>query len=91
MSLIGNLYKIIAKVLARRLKAVMEKIIGMEQTAFIEGRSNLDGVIILNELINEARKVKKRRMFLKVDFVKAYDMVEWSYLFQMMELMDQVD
>lgn len=86
--MIGSLYKIIAKILARRMMEVMEKIIGIEQSTFIKGRSIMDGVVILNEVINEAKKAKEGRWIFKVDFAKAYDTVEWGYLLEMMKAMN---
>lgn len=38
ISLVGGIYKIIAKVLANRLKLVLEKVISKSQSAFIKGR-----------------------------------------------------
>ena len=39
ISLIGSVCKILAKVLSNRLKSVMPHIIGVEQSAFIGGRT----------------------------------------------------
>ena len=38
ISLVGSLYKLIAKVLANRLKKVMGKVVSKVQNAFVEGR-----------------------------------------------------
>ncbi|GAU45885.1 hypothetical protein TSUD_401090, partial [Trifolium subterraneum] len=40
----------------------------------------LDGILIANEVVDEARKNKKELMLFKVDFEKAYDSVDWDYL-----------
>ncbi|XP_057810311.1 uncharacterized protein LOC131024792 [Salvia miltiorrhiza] len=88
ISLISSLYKIIAKILARRLKEVMGSIISDNQSAFICGRFILDGVVILNELINEAKKKRLGRIFFKIDFAKAYDSIEWDFIDAMMELLN---
>lgn len=88
ISRINSLYKVIAKVLASRMKKVMGKLIGESQATFVKKRNILDGVVILNELIEDARKSKESRLFVKVDFAKAYDSVEWEYLFEMLRAMN---
>jgi len=72
--LIGSLYKIVAKLLAKRIKKVIGKLISDCQTAFVPGRQILDGVLVINELIDLARK---ECLLLKVDFEKTYDCVSW--------------
>lgn len=57
-SLIGCLYKIIAKVLAKRLKGVMPEIIGGNQNSFIKGSQVLDSVFIANKVISYLKKNK---------------------------------
>ena len=37
ISLVGGLYKWLAKVLAKKLKGVLSKVISMSQNAFVEG------------------------------------------------------
>jgi hypothetical protein len=78
--LIGCMYKIIAKLLANRLKGVIGKLISTCQTAFVPGRQILDGVLVVNELIDLAKRRKDKALLLKVDFEKAYDSVNWKYL-----------
>lgn len=87
ISLIGVFYKILAKLLAERLKKVIGKVISNTQCAFIKGRYILDGVLIANELIDHIRKKKKTGLIFKVDFEKAYDTVEWTFLLDSMEKM----
>ncbi|GAU12613.1 hypothetical protein TSUD_132230 [Trifolium subterraneum] len=80
ISLVGCLYKILAKVLANRLRLVIGSVISESQTAFVKERQILDGILIANEVVDEARKSKKELMLFKVDFEKAYDSVDWGYL-----------
>jgi hypothetical protein len=60
ISLVGSLYKILAKVLANRLRMVIGSVISESQTAFMKDRQILDGILIANEVVDEARKTKKR-------------------------------
>jgi hypothetical protein len=80
ISLVGSLYKILAKVLANRLRLVIGSVISESQTAFVKDRQILDGVPIANEVVDEARRSKKELLLFKVDFEKAYDSVDWDYL-----------
>lgn len=50
------------------------------QSVFIRGRQILDGVMIATELVDEAKKLKKKGVMFKVNFEKAYDSVSWEYL-----------
>ncbi|PNX89322.1 cysteine-rich receptor-like protein kinase, partial [Trifolium pratense] len=87
ISLVSSIYKILAKVLANRLRLVIGSVISESQTAFVKDRQILDGILIANEVVDEARKSKKELMLFKVDFEKAYDSVDWSYLDKVMERM----
>ncbi|GAU36154.1 hypothetical protein TSUD_275130 [Trifolium subterraneum] len=80
ISLVGCLYKILAKVLANRLRLVIGSVISESQTAFVKDRKILDGILIANEAVDETRKANKELMLFKVDFEKAYDLVDWGYL-----------
>ncbi|KAI3815121.1 hypothetical protein L1987_14777 [Smallanthus sonchifolius] len=60
VSLIGCINKTISKVLVNRLKGVIGKLISDEQTGFLEGRSILDGPLVLNELIAWLSKKRRR-------------------------------
>ncbi|GAU32654.1 hypothetical protein TSUD_219040 [Trifolium subterraneum] len=80
ISLVGCLYKILAKVLVNRLRLVIGSVISESQTAFVKDRQIIDGILIVNEVVDEARRSKKELMLFKVDFEKAYDSVDWGYL-----------
>ncbi|GKB68891.1 RNA-directed DNA polymerase, eukaryota, reverse transcriptase zinc-binding domain protein [Tanacetum coccineum] len=80
ISLIGSLYKIIAKILANRLVVVLGDIVNEVQSAFVADRQILDGPFILNEVLQWCKLKKKHSFILKIDFEKAYDSVRWDYL-----------
>lgn len=50
--LVSLLYKIVAKVLARRVCVVIGEVVSDSQCAFIRGRQIFDGILIANELIH---------------------------------------
>ncbi|MCH90051.1 LINE-1 reverse transcriptase like, partial [Trifolium medium] len=83
--------KVLSMLLANRLRLVLEKIISKNQTAFIKGRQMLDGVLIANEMVEEAKRRGKETILFKVDFGKAYDSVNWNYLEEMMKCMGFCD
>lgn len=55
------------------------KIIDPNQTAFIRGRSILDGIAVLHEVLHEIKLTKEEVFILKIDFEKAYDRVRWDF------------
>jgi hypothetical protein len=46
----------------------------------VKDRQILDGILIANEVVDEARKSPKELLLFKVGFEKAYDYVDWGYL-----------
>jgi len=90
IALCNVMYKVVAKVLANRLKVVLDKCISEFQSAFVPGRSILDNVMAAIEIIHYMKiKVKGNvgEVALKLDISKAYDRIEWNYLREVMEKM----
>lgn len=78
ISLVGCLYKLLAKVLANRLKKVLPLIISPFQGMFVVGRQIIDGMLIANVLIDSRKKSKSEGVIFKIDLEKAYDHVDWN-------------
>ncbi|WJZ80362.1 hypothetical protein VitviT2T_000290 [Vitis vinifera] len=87
ISLVGSLYKWLAKVLANRLKKVVGKVISKAQGAFVEGRQILDAVLIANEAIDSTLKNNESVILCKLDIEKAYDNVDWTFILSVMQKM----
>ena len=87
ISMVGSLYKVIAKIMSARLRKVLPRLIGDTQTAFVAGRQILDGAMIANEVVHHLKQKKKAGVLMKLDFQKAYDIVSWESLELVLEAM----
>ena len=64
------MYKIVAKLLSRRLKKVLPCIIDERQSAYMEGRHLLHITVIAKEIVEEAKRCNKSCLVFKVDYEK---------------------
>jgi hypothetical protein len=88
IALCNVLYKMISKVLANRLRVLLDKLVSHEQSAFVEGRSILDNALVAIEIIHAMKRRTRGRkgdLALKIDISKAYDRVDWGFLRRMLE------
>lgn len=83
--LLNVVFKIFTKTLMLRLEKVMGKIINRCQSGFIKNRNIMDGVMALHEILHDTRVKKKDGPVLKLDFEKAYDKINWKFLFKCLE------
>lgn len=75
--MIGGVYKIIAKLLAERLKKVVRKLVNKNQMAFIIGGQIMDVALIASECIDPRLKGGHAGGLCKLDI---QDHVNWSYM-----------
>ena len=87
ISLVGGLYKLLAKVLVNRLKKVVSKVLSLTQNAFIEGRQIFDAALIANEAIDSLLKGDEASVLCKLDLEKAYDHINWDFLLTVLQKM----
>jgi hypothetical protein len=82
ITLLRSLYKILAKTLARRLQVFLPNIIRPGQTGFVKGRSILDNTFLAQEAQDWAEESNQNLVLLLLDFEKAFDRIEWNFLFE---------
>ncbi|XP_048490082.1 secreted RxLR effector protein 78-like [Beta vulgaris subsp. vulgaris] len=73
--------------MANRLKVVMGKIIHPLQGAFVPERLIQDNVLLAHEVFHSFKNKKGLRgwIALKLDMKKAYDRLEWNFIFITLE------
>lgn len=60
------------------------EMISFDQSAFLPMRLILDNILLTHETIDWAEHTKQPLIFLKLDFSKAYNIMEWSFMFRTM-------
>ena len=73
-------YKIAAKAIANRLKRVIPKLVNSDQTGFIKGRFIGEDIRLIDSVINFARAKNIAGLLLFLDFEKAFDSLNWSFI-----------
>ncbi|KAL3675236.1 hypothetical protein R1sor_025184 [Riccia sorocarpa] len=87
ISLLTIAYKLIARILANRLKLFLDSIVDVQQTGFVAGWQISDNILALHLAKEVAEKTNQESLFLKLDFVKAFDRVEHQFLRDTMSMM----
>eukprot|EP00253_Pinus_taeda_P006725 PITA_06725 len=80
ISLCNASYKILAKLLANRIKPLLKRVISDSQGGFVEGHHILDNVIQVQETIHSSKQRKEKGMVIKLDMANAFDRVNRNFL-----------
>lgn len=81
ISCLNTVYKVISRLLVQRLKPILSDLILPNQTTFIQDRLLLENTVLAAEIMNGYHlQTRARRLTLKIDISKAFDIVNWSIL-----------
>ena len=80
ISLLNLDYKLLTKILANRIKPVLSSIISPNQTGYVQDRSILDSIRLIQDLIYHQDITQRPGILLMIDFQKAFDSLEWKFL-----------
>ncbi|WOL05064.1 hypothetical protein Cni_G13787 [Canna indica] len=80
ISLENSLVKLFSKLMANRLAAVLPSLVDLTQGAFISGCSSIDCYMTIYEALWACKKYQDNSWFIKVDFEKAFDSVNWDFI-----------
>ena len=86
ISCLNTVYKVVSRLLVKRLKPLLPTLILPSQTAFVNGRLLVENTTLAGELVNGYHKNKgAKKITIKVDIAKAFDTLSWDFLFSCLE------
>ena len=73
--------------LVNGMRPLLNKIVDPTQVAFIPNRSIIEDVVLAQEIVHSFKQTRKRKGYLgvKLDFQKAHDRMEWSFLMKVLK------
>jgi len=86
ISLLNQDYKLIARFLAERCKAHLSGLVSNDQNGFVPGRYIGINIHRILNLIELCKINNVRGLLLNIDFEKAFDCIEWDFVYTALEL-----
>ena len=80
ITLLNDIYKIVAKTTTNRMRPLLPSIIHDTQSGFLQDWSIFDNIFLFWEMTALAQHHKQSLAILLLDFEKAYDKVDWDFL-----------
>ena len=88
ISLTNTDYRILAFILANRLQNVIGKVVSLDQGAYIKGRYMGYNTRLVSDIVDYYDKLNKPGIILSVDFSKAFDSLEWEFMFKTLKALN---
>ena len=78
-SLCNLVYKVFSKLATIRLKPILDRAISRNQFGFLHQRQIIEPIGFAQEFMHSIKVEKKKAIILKLDLVKAFDRVNWTF------------
>ena len=91
LTLLNADYKIMAKTIANRIKTCIHGIINTNQTGFLKNRFIGENIIKALSIIEYAEEENLPALIMFVDYEKAFDSVEWDFVYECLEFFNFSD
>lgn len=88
ISLLNVDYKIASKALALRVEKIIHNLIHSDQSGFVKGRYIGESVRIIQDIMDFTKNKNIPGLLLFLDFEKAFDSLEWDFLFEALKCMN---
>lgn len=64
----------------KRLTPILQRIITPQQFAFLPDRNIHHSLMLLGEMLHQAKESGEEHILIKLDVIKAFDRLEWPFL-----------
>ena len=85
ISLLNYDYKILSKILTKRLNQVIHTIVHLDQTSAVPNRSIIDNCHLYRNIIDYIKYKPTEICFISLDYEKAFDRIDLDFLFKCLE------
>ena len=86
ISLLNVDYKILTKVIAKRIEKTLPKIINPDQTGYVKGRYIGENIRLIQDVMFLTKRLNMPEIAIFLDFRKAFDTIKWNYLLSTLRL-----
>ena len=73
-------YKIVSKIIARRIEKVLPLLVCSDQSGFVKGRYIGQNITLINDILEQTKLQDIPGVPLQLDFQKAFDTIEWKFI-----------
>ena len=80
LTLLDTVYKIASGAIANRIKLTLDELINRDQTGFIKGRSLVENIRVIYDIMKFTDEQQIPGLLLLIDFEKAFDSLSWQFL-----------